>query len=148
MERSQINQKGNVMQGMLTIKSKKYLSPHYVRIVLEGEEISNFKNAQVGDNNKIAFPDSKLSGKENLRTYTLRALDLEAQEMTIDFVVHGDDGIASLWATDSKIGDRLQVFMKEKNKQLFKQADWTLLMGDHTAIPVISVILEQLPKVL
>ena len=141
------------MQGTLTVKSKEYLTPHYIRIILNGEDLSNFEKAQVGDNNKIAIPDKGMSiattsGKPEgiVRTYTLRALDMESQEMAIDFVAHGEEGPASEWAINAQTGDELRVFMKQKNKQLFKSADWTCLVGDHTALPVISVILEQLPE--
>lgn len=144
---------GEIMKGVLVVKTKDFLTPHYIRVVLTGEDILNFELAKVGDNNKIVFPSGQaglttMGGKPegDVRTYTLRALDLESKEMTIDFVAHGDQGPASKWATSAQPGDQLIVFMKNKNKQIFKPADWTLLIGDHTALPVISVILEQLPK--
>ncbi len=40
-----------------------------------------------------------------LRTYTIRWVDPEAQEVAIDFVVHGDEGIAGPWAAHAEPGD-------------------------------------------
>jgi len=80
-----------------------------------------------------------------MRTYTMRDIDLEKKLMTIDFVGHGENGSASKWAIHSEPGDKLGVLMKVKEKALFLPADWYLLTGDHTALPVISVILESLP---
>ncbi|AWM12748.1 NADPH-dependent ferric siderophore reductase [Flavobacterium sediminis] len=149
-----------IMSGVLTLKEKKYVTPHYIRIVLTGDEIANFKDAKVGDNNKIAIPKSKdvvlnsgslqqrESVKENfyIRTYTLRALDWEQGEMVVDFVAHGDEGPASSWAIHAEVGDKLGVMMKVKNKALFpEEANRYFLFGDHTAVPVVSVMLEKLP---
>jgi len=39
-----------------------------------------------------------------VRTYTVCAVDLPARELTIDFVVHGDEGVAGPWAASAKPG--------------------------------------------
>lgn len=41
------------------------------------------------------------------RTYTIRWVNLEAQELAIDFVVHGDEGLAGPWAAAAEPGDAL-----------------------------------------
>lgn len=151
--------KPELMRGILTIKSKTFLSPHYISVVLEGEDLKNFKNAEVGDNNKLLIPSrgtktvifpapGAAASTQNeagvMRTYTLRNLNLEKQEMTIEFVAHGEDGPASAWAISAEIGDQLGVMMKKKEKKIFQRADWYLFAGDHTALPVISVLLESM----
>lgn len=150
------------MRAILTVKEKIYLTPHYIRVILQGEDISLFAAARVGDNNKIIIPQENSplilpdfaqgssGGKGEgtrplMRTYTMRSLDLEKNLMAIDFVGHGENGPASKWATHAEPGDKLGVLMKVKEKALFLPADWYLLAGDHTALPVISVILESLP---
>ncbi|MBC8986333.1 siderophore-interacting protein [Pedobacter sp. N36a] len=152
--------KHEMMRGILTIKSKTFLSPHYISVVLEGEDLKNFKNAEIGDNNKllvpvkgskkVIFPITGVPQDETavtvMRTYTLRNLDLEKQEMTIEFVAHGEEGPASAWAISSEIGDQLGVMMKKKDKKIFQPADWYLFAGDHTALPVISVLLESMQE--
>lgn len=148
-----------LMRAVLTVKKKTYLTPHYIRILLGGEDIAVFADARIGDNNKImvpkdknqpfVLPDPSNPGDGNrglMRTYTMRDLDLEKGLMTIDFVAHGDTGPASKWANSATEGDELMVFMKVKTKPLFIASDWYFLVGDHTALPVISVILEALPS--
>ena len=43
------------------------------------------------------------------RTYTVRAWDAERRLLTIDFVVHGDTGVAGPWAAAAQPGDVLQL---------------------------------------
>lgn len=148
-----------IVREVLQVVRKERITPNYLRIVLGGEEIRKFKMVTVGINNKIFVPpkgvDEIYFPNENaeipveirpiMRTYTCRALDLEKNEMSIDFALHGDEGIASGWAKNCKIGDKLGVAMKGFSKQLYPEADWYLLAGDMTALPVLSVILETLP---
>ncbi|WP_162558735.1 siderophore-interacting protein [Robertkochia solimangrovi] len=145
------------MKGLLQVKRMERLTPNYVRIVLEGNDLVKFREARAGDNNKLLIPpapevefelpDSPREKGEGfvIRTYTLRKLDFEKGEMLVDFVMHGDNGPASLWASRAQPGHKIGVYMKVKTKPLFQKADSYLLIGDHTALPVISVILEDLP---
>ena len=145
------------MRAILTVKQKTFLTPHYIRVILEGAALETFAAARVGANNKIIvpqegvpliLPDDPRSLKQEqvqrpiIRTYTMRNLDLKTGEMTIDFVAHGEEGPASRWALRAQKGDDLLVMMKEKTKPLFIPSDKYILVGDHTALPVISVLLE------
>ncbi|GLB48759.1 siderophore-interacting protein [Neptunitalea lumnitzerae] len=151
--------KPQLMKAVLTVKEKQVLTPHYIRIILEGEDLGIYAQANEGDNNKIlipldksaklTLPDGPVKGgdaKLAMRTYTMRSLDLEKGEMAIDFVMHGETGPASTWAIHAEKGDELGVLMKVKTKPLFQSAAYYFIMGDHTALPVISVMLEKLPK--
>lgn len=141
--------KPEIVQGKLTVKDKVYLTPHYIRITLTGKDIDNFTGVSEGANNKMLIPlRGSQTGEEAptvMRTYTLRRLDNDKKEMLIDFVVHGDDGPASAWAIHASAGDEVVVKMKKKLKELYRPAEWYLIAGDHTALPVISVMLEKLP---
>ena len=44
-----------------------------------------------------------------VRSYTVRAWDAERSLLTLDFVVHGDEGVAGPWAAAAKPGDVLQL---------------------------------------
>lgn len=150
--------KTQIMKAILSVKEKKYLSPHFIRIILEGD-INVFSDAKIGDNNKIIVPTNNKetfilpsleknnnSEKPIIRTYTTRNIDFLNKTLTIDFVAHGEDSPASKWAINAEKGHQLGVLMKAKSKPLYLDANWYLLVGDHTALPVISVMLEKLPK--
>lgn len=156
--------KPNIIREVLQVVRKEQITPNYLRIIFGGENVQKFDIVTVGVNNKILiapkgvdeihFPtlkDGELvqppeEVRPIMRTYTCRALDLEKNEMSIDFAIHGDDGISANWARNCSIGDKLGVAMKGYSKQLYPEADWYLLAGDMTALPVLSVILETLPS--
>jgi NADPH-dependent ferric siderophore reductase len=148
-----------IIREVLRVVRKEQITPNYLRIILGGEEIQKFNMVTVGINNKIFIPPKGVDEiyfptetaeipdelRPIMRTYTCRNLDFEKNEMTIDFALHGDEGIASAWAKNCKIGDKIGVAMKGFAKQLYPEADWYLLAGDMTALPVLSLILETLP---
>lgn len=153
------------IRSVFTVTRKAYITPSYIRIYLTGEDVHLIAETTVGANNKILIPPP---GVENIhfpkwdevnqawvepsesfrpivRTYTHRGIDLVSNEIWIDFIAHGDEGPASAWAIGAKKGDKLGIMMKRVKKELFPQADSYFLVGDATALPVLSVILEQLP---
>ena len=68
------------------------LSTGMVRVVFAGEDVAGLPELVHTDHYiKIVFGQAT-------RTYTIRSLDRERGEMTVDFVVHGDAGLAGLWA--------------------------------------------------
>lgn len=81
----------------------------------------------------------------SLRTYTVRNWDAAAQELTIDFVVHGDEGIAGPWAASAKPGDELYVRGPGGAYSPSADADWHLFVGDDSALPAIAAGLAALP---
>jgi NADPH-dependent ferric siderophore reductase len=80
------------------------------------------------------------------RTYTVRALDAEEKTLAIDFVVHGDEGIAGPWAASARPGDLLALSgpggMYAPNDD---EAIEHLLLGDESALPAIAAALEAMP---
>ena len=139
-----------MIASILSVKRTEYLSPHFLRVILTGDDVKRYKDLTVGVNNKIFLPadDGEIyfdANKSPRRTYTHRGIDLEKNEMTIDFVAHGDSGPASAWAINAVPGDKLGVAMKDASLELYPKADWYLLVGDATGIPVLASILEGLP---
>ncbi|AZA83172.1 NADPH-dependent ferric siderophore reductase [Chryseobacterium lactis] len=149
----------------LTVTRKEYITPHYIRIFLTGDQVPSIANTTVGVNNKILIPPKGVNAihfpefdydkmvwkpqpeetRPSIRTYTHRGIDLEQNEIWIDFVAHGDEGPASAWAIESKVGDLLGVLMKDGKTELYGKADNYLLVADATGIPVLAAILEDLP---
>lgn len=155
--------KPKFIQSILEVKRKEWLTPRLLRVVLTGEDVPLFAETTVGENNKIFLPREGQreivfprmergrrvmpDGVEPpvIRTFTHRGIDLEANEIWIDFVVHGDEGPASAWASRAQSGDVLGVAMKLGPSELIPAADEYILAGDMAAVPVLSSILESLP---
>jgi len=78
------------------------------------------------------------------RTYTIRAYDAARNEMMLDFVVHGDEGLAGPWAARAVPGDRIGFFGPGGGYAPDQRADGHLLVGDEAAIPAIAAALDRL----
>lgn len=134
------------IRSVFTVKKKLFITLHLIRVIFDIDEkqAELLANVKPGSNNKIFIPT-----EENItliRTYTNRKIDLEEKELSVDFVAHGDNGPASAWALKAKPGDLLEIGMKESSKPLVPNADFYLLAGDATALPVICAIAEQFPS--
>ena len=79
------------------------------------------------------------------RTYTIRAVNRESRTIAIDFVKHGDTGIAGPWAEQAKIGDRVIVSSPGGNYAPRADSDEHLFFGDESALPAIASSIEALP---
>jgi NADPH-dependent ferric siderophore reductase len=78
------------------------------------------------------------------RRYTVRAWDPTAHLLTVDFVVHGDEGVAGPWAAAAQPGDVLVFTGPSGAYRPDPSADWHLMVGDESALPAISASLESL----
>jgi NADPH-dependent ferric siderophore reductase len=154
---NQMIEKRNAVRSVFTVKERILMTPHYIRVkfAMSDEQMELFSNVRIGANNKIfipqpetkrvIFPDEVNQGASTRRTYTTRHIDYIHREIWIDFVAHGDNGPASYWANRARTGSVLGIAMKTGNRPLFPDVNEYLFVGDHTALPVISVMLEQLP---
>ncbi len=140
------------------------LTPHMVRVVLGGEGLSDFATDGSTDSYvKLLFPAPGPNDPETYdidairaerprsewpvtRTYTVRSWDPRAGELVIDFVHHGDTGLAGAWAAGAKPGDRLRLLGPGGGYAPDPEADWHLLAGDESALPAIAAALEHLPE--
>ncbi|TMR92221.1 siderophore-interacting protein [Nonomuraea basaltis] len=139
------------------------LSPHMVRIVLGGDGLADFATNGLTDHYvKIVFPYEGVEYPEpfsvkacretmprevwpRVRTYTVRAWDPDALELTLDFVVHGDQGVAGPWADRAAPGDVVFLLGPGGGYAPDPAADWHLMVGDESALPAIAASLEALP---
>ncbi|UOZ10071.1 siderophore-interacting protein [Amycolatopsis sp. WQ 127309] len=90
----------------------------------------------------LAMPDGV---RPPMRTYTVRAHRPRFAEIDVDFVLHGDTGPASAWASRVTPGDRVAFLGPHGLYDVPAGTDWQLLTGDETALPAIGAIIEQLP---
>jgi NADPH-dependent ferric siderophore reductase len=139
------------------------LTPGLVRVVLGGGGLDNFSMTEDTDayiNVAIAPPGAPYDAvfspaqvreqhaKEHQprrRRYTVRSWDAAQQQLTVDFVVHGDEGVAGPWASSAKPGDVLVFDGPGGGYRPDPSADWHLLVGDESALPAIAASLEAVP---
>jgi NADPH-dependent ferric siderophore reductase len=122
-----------------TVTETAWLTPGMVRIVVGGPDLEGFGAGAFTDHYvKCRFGDKT-------RSYTVRAWDPDRCLLTLDFVVHGDHGIAGPWAASAKPGDTLQLAGPGGAYTPSPDADWHLLAGDDAVLPAIAVSLTRIP---
>ncbi|MET7365023.1 siderophore-interacting protein [Streptomyces sp. NPDC005566] len=149
-------------QGAQVVRTEQ-ITPHMVRVVLGGDGLAGFELAGFADHYvKLCFapegadyahPFNMARIREEYpreqwpttRTYTVRSWDPAARELAIDFVVHGDAGLAGPWASRARPGDQVTFLGPGGGYGPQASADWHLLVGDESALPAIAVALEQMP---
>ena len=122
------------------------LSDQLVRVRLGGDGFGAFENRPETDKYvklQFAIPGDAL--RPITRTYTVRRVDEAAGWLEIDFVVHGDEGVAGPWAAAAQPGDRLRFLGPGGGYAPNPDAAWHLLVGDLSAVPAIAAALEALP---
>ena len=139
------------------------LTPHMVRIVVGGAGLPGSTAGEYTDHYvKILFPRPGVAYPEPfdlaviretlprdqqplIRTYTVRRWRPEVPELWLDFVVHGDEGIAGPWAAAAQVGDPVRFMGPGGGYAPDPAADWHLLAGDESALPAIAAALEGMP---
>lgn len=127
-----------------TVVSAEPLTLGMVRIVVTGDDLEGFGAGEFTDHYvKLQLSDGE---QQRTRTYTVQNWDAEARELTIDFVVHGDVGVAGPWARAAKPGDPLQLRGGPGGAYAPRQdAPWHLMVGDAAVIPAIAASLRRIP---
>jgi NADPH-dependent ferric siderophore reductase len=124
------------------------LTPTLTRIVFGGDGLAEFALGEYTDHYvKLQFPRPGAPEDERakVRTYTVREWDPEARLLTIDFVVHGDEGIAGPWAAAAASGDTIDLRGPGGGYAPDPGAAWHLLAGDLSVVPAISASLPRIP---
>jgi NADPH-dependent ferric siderophore reductase len=146
-----------------TVRRREQLSPSMVRVVLGGGDLTRFAPSSSTDSYvKLVFlapgftyprpldlglvrETLPAEAAPRLRTYTVREFDAERGELTLDVVVHGDEGLAGPWARTAAVGDEVFLLGPGGGYAPDPAADWHLLVGDESALPAIAVAVERLP---
>ena len=147
---------------ILTVVATQHLTPRMRRITFSGDHLERFAVSdqihcrllfqpkgvehpqwpELDDQGKVIWPTPV---KLPSRIYTIRAIDLSSNTLTIDFVLHdGVSGLGNQWAKHAESGDVVGII--GPNAHGPKQAELYLLAGDETGLPGIARILETLPK--
>jgi NADPH-dependent ferric siderophore reductase len=149
------------------VRSTTWLTPSLVRVVLGDGDLDSFvlPGGSTPDTDayvNLAFPpadapydavfdpaqvktDHPAEVQPARRRYTVRSWDDADRQLTLDFVVHGDDGVAGPWARRAQPGDVLVFQGPGSGYRPDPAADWHLMVGDESALPAIAASLEAVP---
>jgi NADPH-dependent ferric siderophore reductase len=145
----------------LEVQRTHRLTPHMIRVVFDGAGVAGFPDTPFTDRYvKLQFPRPGVRYPEPFdleairaelprdqwpmtRTYTVRGLDHAAGQLTIDFVHHGDEGIAGPWAAAARPGDLMRLTGPGGAYAPDPDADWHLMIGDESALPAIGAACER-----
>ena len=144
------------------VEDVRRLTPHLIRVVVGGEDLEGFAAGEFTDHYvKLQIPPQGApysapfdadDVKAHLpreqwprtRSFTVRHWDPERALLTIDFVDHGDTGVAGPWASAARPGDGLQLMGPGGAYAPDPAADWHLMVGDEAVVPAIAASLERL----
>lgn len=141
------------------------LTPHMVRVVLGGTGFDTFEPKDFTDSyvkfvivptgvdvdalerplTLDSFKQLPADQQPTVRTYTVRSYDPANRQITVDFVVHGDTGVAGPWAASLAPGDPAYLMGPNGAYAPNPDADWHLLVADEAGLPALSAALEALP---
>ena len=156
----------------VTVARIRRLSPSFVRVTFTGDALDGFAPLCLDRRIKLAFPPSQGAAirfpaaddwyavwrglpdavRPPLRTYTAVTVRPDERELDVDFVVHGDAGVATRWVRRARVGDPLVVVGPHREAEdPLVGIEWrpgrpscVLLAGDETAVPAIVNIVESL----
>lgn len=149
--------------GTAVVVRTERLTPHMVRLVLGGDGLAEFGAGAYSDHYvKLLFEPEGVRYAEpwdmdvirathrreawpRQRAYTVRAWDPARLELTLDFVVHGDEGLAAPGrpASSPASSSTSSAPAAATPRPL---ADWHLLAGDESALPAIAASMERMPR--
>jgi NADPH-dependent ferric siderophore reductase len=150
-------------QRLAEVLSVQRLTPAMVRVVLGGPGLADFQAGEFTDHYvKLQVPPrgasysapfdaeeirARLPREQwpSTRTYTVQEWDSERQRLSIDFVIHGDSGVAGPWAAAAQPGDTIQLQGPGGAYAPDPDVDWHLMVGDASVLPAISASLTRVP---
>lgn len=144
------------------------ISPHFVRLTLGGDELGRWRHLGYDQWFRLAIPTSAQTRFDNLserfgmggylkyltlpkstrpviRNYTVRRWHPERHQLEVDFVTHGDHGVAGPWAAGLPVGDTVGLIDQGCGFRAERGTDEVLVVGDDSALPAVLGILRDLP---
>ncbi|ACZ29276.1 FAD-binding 9 siderophore-interacting domain protein [Xylanimonas cellulosilytica DSM 15894] len=152
------------------VQRTKQVTPHMVRVTLVGEDLGALPQRgfdhwfrlflpSAGEQTDFArLPDrfgiggylkylrTPAGTRPVCRSYTVREHRPELRELDIDFVAHGDTGVAGPWAQKAQPGERVVLLDQGVGFEPAPGTDFHLFAGDESALPAIGGILRDLPR--
>lgn len=153
-----------LVTGIVEVVSVERITPRMTRIGFAGPVLDEMPNDEPGEIVTFIWP---VEGREvvlpvegrwkfppeaegqHWRNYSVRRFRRDVHGhgsvLEADFVLHGDHGRATAWAGRAEAGQRLGVAGPRMHWVTDPEAEWSLLVGDETALPAIAATLESLP---
>ncbi|WP_028709220.1 siderophore-interacting protein [Propionicicella superfundia] len=156
------HERRNARVWRVSVEGSEQVSSDLIRVNLTGPELAEFPDLPFTDHYvKLLFPppgapygmpvdpDAVREAYPRelwpvMRTYTIRSFDRGARRMAIDFVVHGERGLAGPWAAGARPGDEISFRGPGGAWGPPPVADAVILAGDESALPAIAAALERL----
>lgn len=144
------------------------VSPHVIRVTLGGGDLESFEYKGFDQWFRLAIPVRGEEGLDNLpgkfgiggylkyltlpkgtrpviRNYTIRAFRTDPVELDIDFVVHGDEGVAGPWAATVAPGAEVAFIDQGVGWRNVPSARH-LLVADESGMPAVLGVLRDMPR--
>ncbi|WP_029149528.1 siderophore-interacting protein [Microbacterium indicum] len=145
------------------------VTPHMIRVTIGGDDLARFAYRGFDQWFRLALPVHGEGGLDRMpqrfgvggylkylrvpkgsrpvvRNYTVRAFRAEERELDIDFVVHGDDGIAGPWAARVEPGERVAFIDQGCGWAPVPEASRHLIVADESGLPAALGILRDMPR--
>ncbi len=148
-----------VVVRRLLVRAAEAVVPSIRRITFTGDDLAGFSSLGPGDHMKVFFPDP-VTGLLSTpvitpdgavqrpadavviqRDFTPRAFrpaGTGGAELDVDFVLHGDAGPASAWASRAQPGDEVAIVGPRSSKLPPRGIERLVLVADETALPSAS----------
>ncbi|MCW7539442.1 siderophore-interacting protein [Aquabacterium sp. A7-Y] len=154
---------GRTPPRLLRVRRSERVTPEMQRVTLAGPALAGFPEDSAGAHIKLMFPRQGQAEpvlptlgpdgpvwppaplKPILRTYTVARYDAAAGELDVDFVLHGDEGVASRWAARARSGDAIGLAGPGGPARFCPGADWHLVIGDPSSLAMVQSVLDALP---
>jgi NADPH-dependent ferric siderophore reductase len=144
---------------LVRVETVAWLTPHLVRIGFGGEALAGFEAGEFSDHyvklqlpphgadysapfdNEVLRAELPPTLRPKTRTYTVSGWDPVRRRLSVDFVVHGEEGVAGPWAAAAAPGDVIQLLGPGGAYSPDPEAAWHLMAGDAAVMPAIGASL-------
>jgi NADPH-dependent ferric siderophore reductase len=142
----------------LSVAGTAQLTPGFVRITLEGDELDGFTSVGPADHVKLSFAGTGVAAADHFaaepsvvtRDYTPRLFRPGTQEslpqLDVDFYRHAGAGPATHWANGAAVADLLTVRGPRASRMVPSDVSRVILIADESALPAFARWIELLPE--
>ncbi|GAA3658695.1 siderophore-interacting protein [Microbacterium marinilacus] len=128
-----------------TLVAREWIAADYVRVRLQGADLVGFGSRGHDDHIRVFFAQGPADTIETMREFPSREYTPlawgTAEDGTgwldLEFAVHGDEGVAGLWAAGAPLGSLAGIGGPRGSLSVSGTPDAWLLAGDETAVPQI-----------